>query len=152
MSQSEYAYEVPPIRRQGQILTLLQIYWCGKISQLPQATRDFLSSPLLSSPLPFSSLRKPLVPRVLSYITKYTPFCCWICAIQRVLHLNDLTILFSQLSRIFSVELNQLGQCSKLLSSIQVIVISTVLDFDMCYFTITPAKNTIIMLVQSEYS
>ena len=118
----------------------------------PEIFSPLLSSPLLSSPLPFSSLRKPLVPRVLSYITKYTPFCCWICAIQRVLHLNDLTILFSQLSRIFSVELNQLGQCSKLLSSIQVIVISTVLDFDMCYFTITPAKNTIIMLVQSEYS
>ena len=49
-SQSEYAYKVPPIRRQGQILTLVQIYWRGKISQLSRATRGFLTSSLLLSP------------------------------------------------------------------------------------------------------
>ena len=41
-TQSEYAYKVPPVRRQGQILTLVQIYWRGKISRLLQATRCFL--------------------------------------------------------------------------------------------------------------
>ena len=68
-SQSEYTYKVPPIRRQGQLLTLVQIYWCNKVSQLPWATRGFLTfslfSSLLFSPLCGSSLRKPLVPRVM---------------------------------------------------------------------------------------
>ena len=66
-SQSEYTYKVPPIRRQGQILTLIQSYWHGKISQLPRATRGFLAflSSLLFWLLHGSSLRKPLVARVI---------------------------------------------------------------------------------------
>ena len=40
--------KVPPIRRQGQILTLVQIYWRGKINLLSWATRGFLTSPLSS--------------------------------------------------------------------------------------------------------
>ena len=67
--------KVPPIRRQGQIWTLVQIYWRGKINQLSRAPRGFLTSSLfsLSSPLRASlivllgsSLRKPLAPRVTS--------------------------------------------------------------------------------------
>ena len=42
-------YKVPPIRRQGQILTLVQIYWRSKIIQLSQATRGFLTFSLFSS-------------------------------------------------------------------------------------------------------
>ena len=54
-------------------MTLVQIYWRGKINQLSQAARGFLASCLfsLSSPLRASlialhgsSLRKPLAPRV----------------------------------------------------------------------------------------
>ena len=55
-SQPEYTYKVPPIRRQGQILTLVQIYWYGKISQLSQVTRGFLTSLSLSSHLAISWL------------------------------------------------------------------------------------------------
>ena len=50
-SQSEYCTvrcKVPPIGRQGQILTLFQIYWCGKINQLSRVTRGFLTSYLFS--------------------------------------------------------------------------------------------------------
>ena len=65
-SQSEYAYKVPPIRRQGQILTLVQIYWRGKINQLSRATRGFLTSLSisLSSLLAALLLSSPLAPRV----------------------------------------------------------------------------------------
>ena len=67
--ESEYAYKVPLIRRQGQILTLVQIYWHSKINQVPRATRGFLIflSSLLFSPLCGSFLRKPLAPRVPSW-------------------------------------------------------------------------------------
>ena len=34
-----------PIRKEGQILTLLKSYWCGTISQLTTVTRGFLSLP-----------------------------------------------------------------------------------------------------------
>ena len=52
--QSEYAYKVPPIRRQGQ--TLVQIHWRGKISQLSRTTRGFLTflSSLLAASWLFS--------------------------------------------------------------------------------------------------
>ena len=62
-SQSEYAYKVPPIRRQSQILTLVQINCCGQpevYSPLPLS--------LLFSLLRGSSLRKPLAPRVPSCV------------------------------------------------------------------------------------
>ena len=66
-SQSEYAYKVSPIRRQGQILTLVQICWRSKISQLPWATRGFLTflSSLFFLSHHGSSLRKPLAPWVI---------------------------------------------------------------------------------------
>ena len=58
--------KVLPIRRQDQILTLVQICRHVRISQLPRATRGFLTflSSLLFSLLRGSSLRKPLAPRV----------------------------------------------------------------------------------------
>ena len=36
---------IPPIRNEGQILTLLESYWCGTISQLTAVTRRFLFQP-----------------------------------------------------------------------------------------------------------
>lgn len=69
------------------------------------------------------------------------PFSCGICGIQRELHLNNLTILFSQLSRILSVKHYQLWQGSKLLSSIQIIKISRVLDFYVCNLSFSPVDE-----------
>ena len=58
--------------RQGQILTLVQIYWCGKINQLSRVTKGFLNLYFLSlhhfalclSPFHGFSLGKPLASRV----------------------------------------------------------------------------------------
>ena len=73
--QSEYTYyKVPPIRWQGQILTLVQIYCRGKINCCGQGE---VLSPLVSllfSLLRASSLRKPLAPRYW--------FLCTTCKIE----------------------------------------------------------------------
>ena len=67
---SPQAWAACTIRRQGQILTLVQIYWHGKINQQcrrkPEVFSPSLSLPFHFSPLHGSSFRKPLASRVVN--------------------------------------------------------------------------------------
>ena len=78
-------------------MTLVQIYWRGKINQLSRATRGFLSSlsllSLLSSLLPLSllhgaSLKKPLAPRVTSWLKMLT--CHFVLSISLNFALDEI--------------------------------------------------------------
>ena len=121
-SQSEYAYKLPPIRRQGHILSLVQVYWHGKINQLSWVTRGF--SHLLSLSLSLlrdSSLREPLAPRVVK-MGLLKEFSIWsVCCFELelslkvailmnclVLCLNDISTSFSEVFICNKVMLNLL--------------------------------------------
>lgn len=66
------------------------------------------------------------------------PLRCGVLAVERIFKLNDVTIPLAQEVLLFSVILHQLGQCGELLASIQVIVVTSVLDLNVGHLILTP--------------
>lgn len=66
------------------------------------------------------------------------PLRCGVLAVERIFKLNDVTIPLAQEVLLFSVILHQLGQCGELLASIQVIVVTSVLDLNVGHLIFTP--------------
>lgn len=64
------------------------------------------------------------------------PFSGWISTVERVTEFNNFSILLLQLPLVFHVVLDQLWESCKLLASVQVIEVTSVLNFDVSNFTI----------------
>ena len=68
----------------------------------------------------------------------HPPFCSHLI-VERILELNDHSTPLPQGTRVFPVVAHQLSQGGKLLTSIQVIVVASILDLDVGYLLSTPA-------------
>ena len=66
------------------------------------------------------------------------PFCSNLFTVERVLEFNDHPTLLPQGSRVLHVVAHQFSQCCKLLTSVQIIVVTSILDLDVCYFSEAP--------------
>ena len=69
----------------------------------------------------------------------HPPFCSHLIVVERILELNDHSTLLPQGTRVFHIVAHQLSQGGKLLTSIQVIVVTSILDLDVSYLISTPA-------------
>jgi len=66
------------------------------------------------------------------------PFCSNLFTVERVLEFNDHPALLPQGSRVLHVVAHQLSQCCELLTSVQIIVVTSILDLNVCYFREAP--------------
>lgn len=67
-----------------------------------------------------------------------SPLRSGIGTVERVFQLNDVSVFLFQLSVMFHVILHQLSQGGKLLSTVQVIIVSSVLDLNVGDGAISP--------------
>lgn len=70
-----------------------------------------------------------------------SPLRSGIGTVERVFQLNDVSVFLFQLSMMFHVILHQLSQRGKLLSTVQVIIISRVLDLNVGDGAISPSEE-----------
>ena len=68
----------------------------------------------------------------------HSPFCSHLLTVERVLELNDPPTFLPQVAWVFHVVAHQFTQSGKLLTSIQVIVVTCILDLDVKYLISTP--------------
>lgn len=73
--------------------------------------------------------------------TLQIPLCGWICRVEGVLQFYWLSMFFFQLTLVLHVMLHQFCQRCKLLSTIQVIEISCVLNLNVSYLPWPPDNN-----------
>ncbi len=70
-----------------------------------------------------------------------SPLRSGIGTVERVFQLNDISVFLFQLSVMFHVILYQLSQGGKLLSTVQVIIVSRVLDLNVGDGAISPCEE-----------
>ncbi len=70
-----------------------------------------------------------------------SPLRSGIGTVERVFQLNDISVFLFQLSVMFHVILHQLSQGGKLLSTVQVIIVSRVLDLNVSDGAISPREE-----------
>ena len=87
--------------------------------------------------MPYTTVPLIFVPRYMPRL----PFCSHLLAVERVLEFNDHPTLLPQRSWVLHVVAHQFSQSCKLLTSVQIIVVTSILDLDMCYLS-EPSVDT----------
>jgi len=64
-----------------------------------------------------------------------------VLTVDGVLELDDVTVAFLQLPHVLHVKLDEFRERGKLLSAIQVVEVTSVLDLDVCHLSGTPGHN-----------
>ena len=69
---------------------------------------------------------------------QHPPFCSHLLTVERILELNDPPIPLPQDTRVFHVVAHQFSKGRKLLTSIHVIAVASILDLDVSYLIRMP--------------